>query len=209
MNLSCLVLSLEFKIFPTAVNWSISSHDHYPQGVAFSIHRFTDAAGNLWFCSGCPDDTYFLKSFTCIVIPSFSHDFCWLPYLQTLATTIISCVLLLKSPSSLALHKNDLLKGFFSFSLFLFYWYFVTLRSGTDLKDLLFVQKAPPRFFPKRFDTCCNPYHEAMLVLSKLLTSSVKGKLFLFGLSTMLSVLLWFIPHWNIFLQQFCSSYSL
>lgn len=98
---------------------------------------------------------------------------------------------------------------FFSFSLFLFYWYFVTLRSGTDLKDLLFVQKAPPRFFPKRFDTCCNPYHEAMLVLSKLLTSSVKGKLFLFGLSTMLSVLLWFIPHWNIFLQQFCSSYSL
>lgn len=108
------------KVFPAAVNWSISSHDHYPQGVVFSIHKFIDTAGNLWFCAGCPDDTYFLRSFTCIVIPSFSHGFCWLSYLQTLATTIISCVLLLKSPSSLALHKSDLLQGFFLFLFFLF-----------------------------------------------------------------------------------------
>lgn len=50
--------------------------------------------------------THFLRSFTCLVIFSFSHDVCWLSYSQTLTTVRISCARVLKSPLFLALHEK-------------------------------------------------------------------------------------------------------
>lgn len=58
--------------------------------------------------------TRFLMSFTCLVIFSFSHDVCWLSFLQALTTVRIPCVCVLKSPLFLALHeKESVTKHFF------------------------------------------------------------------------------------------------
>lgn len=104
---------------------------------------------------------YFPRSFACIIISSFSHDFYGLAYLQTLTTVIISYVPVLQFPSSSALGAKE------SVTTHFFFFFFPLLLVFCNCTEVLLEKPGFSQRFSQRFSH--NLYSQEIWYLLPLL----------------------------------------